>query len=459
MAMPAYGTKPGTAFKTVYQGGIYMDEFMAMMKTRMEVEAQYLDQISKLKDSWNPKWRESGVWPLISPILGHFEEEITRRNAFVDGLQARFAHVTQSDTENNPYRSFESLEQAYLACSQADTDVQTPSSQSALQKWYSTFDPRYPRRFPEPDLVYRRAISRQHDLVKECGHLHSTKPEDIMEKHQQHSEDVKSFIGGCLSSIADLVAAISRSCSTATSNIRSFTSASFISPRHDEIEDERSHIYMREYEYRLYHRDGELARPYFGLAAPDTVQLVNQVLDIGVGGLLYRSNALNASAAFELEKRYLNEPIHQIIASMDSESDWQWRMKLLNSLLLFTKPLILIDATQVKQYRGGVPRRKLQGLMESIDFEARSATLQLMVRILVEMTWDKPVTATWEAEHVGWLFTHQGDTWPIIRDIGRKWDPERDCPFPEGVERKTDDNQMTEEIVWSNSGLPYMREA
>ncbi|KIM21511.1 hypothetical protein M408DRAFT_333420, partial [Serendipita vermifera MAFF 305830] len=132
MATLAHGTKPGTAFKTIYQEGIYMDEFMAMMKTRMEVETQYLDQLSKLKDSWNPKWSESGVWSLISPILGHFEEEITRRNAFVDDLQARLATAPQSNTESNPYQLFENLEQAYQACSQADRDVQTPSSQSAL---------------------------------------------------------------------------------------------------------------------------------------------------------------------------------------------------------------------------------------------------------------------------------------------------------------------------------------
>ncbi|KIM24365.1 hypothetical protein M408DRAFT_232982 [Serendipita vermifera MAFF 305830] len=150
MAMPVYGTKPGTAFKTIYQEGVYMDEFITMMKNRMEVETQYLDQLGKLKDSWNPKWRESSVWSLISPILSHFEEEITRRNAFVDDLQARFATAPQSDPENDPYQLFEDLEQAYLACSQADRDVQTPSAESALKEWHSTFSVYRPSPFPEP---------------------------------------------------------------------------------------------------------------------------------------------------------------------------------------------------------------------------------------------------------------------------------------------------------------------
>ncbi|KIM21509.1 hypothetical protein M408DRAFT_333418 [Serendipita vermifera MAFF 305830] len=456
MAMPAHGTKPGAAFKTAYQEGIYMDEFMAMMKTRMEVEIQYLDQLSKLKDSWNPKWRESGVWSLISPVLGHFEEEITRRNAFVNDFQECFPTAPQGDAEGYPYRLFENLEEAYLACSQADRDVQTPSSQFALKMWYSTFDDSNASVLPEPDLVYRRATSRQHGLIKGGNHWHSNNAEDILEKHQQRSEDVKAFIGDYLSSIVDLVADISRSCSAATSTIRSFASASFISPRHDEIGGKRSHPYMHEYEYRLYHRNGELARPLFGLAEPDTVKLVNQVLDMGILRWVPTPRVLDASAAFDLEKGYLKSSTQQLIEDTVAKYPQDEMIKLLNGLLLFTKPLIPIEATKVNQYRGGVPRRKLQGLMDSIDFEARSHVLQLMVRYLVYVT-PRTFSVAMAGELVGRLFTHQRDTGSIIKDIGRKWDYERDCPFPEGVERKTDDTQMTEEVVWVGSGQPYVR--
>ncbi|KIM21508.1 hypothetical protein M408DRAFT_333417 [Serendipita vermifera MAFF 305830] len=449
------------------------------------METQYLNQLGKLRDSWNPKWRESGVWSLISPILSHFEDEITRRNAFVDHLQEHsltragprnalvpvsldyntspivdipsftLSIAPQSDTKNNPDRPFEKLEPAYLACSQADRDVQMPSSRSALQKWYSTFDPTLPGPFPEPDLVYRRTTNHQHSIVKECNDWYSNILEVITEKHQQHSEDVKSFIGGYLSSMTYLVADISRSCTIAISNTRSFASASFISPRHDEIEDEKSHLYMRKYEYRHYHLNGELSRPFFGLGAADTVQLVNQVLDTGSILWTITARTLKVSDALKLEKGYLNSPIQHIIAHPDNEYT---RMKLLNSLLLLTKPLFLIEAVKVRQYRGGVPRRKLQGLVESIDFEARSDTLQLMVRVLISLMGHTPYPVTTVAEHVGWLFTHQHETGPIINDIGRKWDYERDCPFPEGVERKTEENRMTREVVWVDSGLPYVRE-
>ncbi|KIM24364.1 hypothetical protein M408DRAFT_232965 [Serendipita vermifera MAFF 305830] len=97
--------------------------------------------------------------------------------------------------------------------------------------------------------------------------------------------------------------------------------------------------------------------------------------------------------------------------------------------------------------------------MDSIDFEARSHILQLMVRLLVNLTQYPFLGPAMGAERVGWLFTHQHGTGSIIKDMARKWDYERDCPFPEGVERKADDDEMTEEIVWVKSGLPYVREA
>ncbi|KIM21510.1 hypothetical protein M408DRAFT_103578 [Serendipita vermifera MAFF 305830] len=73
---------------------------------------------------------------------------------------------------------------------------------------------------------------------------------------------------------------------------------------------------MREYEYRLYHRGGELARPLFGLAVPDTVQLANQILDTVSISLELTFRTLDASVAFELEKRYLNSSTQHCVVDM-----------------------------------------------------------------------------------------------------------------------------------------------
>jgi hypothetical protein len=101
------GTKPGTAFKIILEEYEFLDEFMKMMRKkwayrclivigkpadvifRVELEQNQwlllklykwlaklnlffsLRELKNLRVSWNSKWADSGVWPLISPLLSY----------------------------------------------------------------------------------------------------------------------------------------------------------------------------------------------------------------------------------------------------------------------------------------------------------------------------------------------------------------------------------------------------
>jgi hypothetical protein len=69
-------------------------------------------------------------------------------------------------------------------------------------------------------------------------------------------------------------------CSAAVQSTRKFSSSWFISPRHEEAEQEKSHPLMEKVYYRNYILDGQVARSLFGLGAHETVEIVQQILKI-----------------------------------------------------------------------------------------------------------------------------------------------------------------------------------
>jgi hypothetical protein len=72
----------------------------------------------------------------------------------------------------------------------------------------------------------------------------------------------------------------SKPCSSAVQSTRTFAPSWFISPRHDEAEQGKSHPFMRKAHYRNYILDGQVARPLFGLGAHETVEIVQQILKV-----------------------------------------------------------------------------------------------------------------------------------------------------------------------------------
>jgi hypothetical protein len=75
-----------------------------------------------------------------------------------------------------------------------------------------------------------------------------------------------------------MIADVSVACSTAVNSTNAFASTVFISPRHDEVERERSHLLLTRFDYRNF-ITGRVAEPMFGLGTTYTINVVNSILD------------------------------------------------------------------------------------------------------------------------------------------------------------------------------------
>jgi ATP-dependent Clp protease adapter protein ClpS len=120
---------------------------------------------------------------------------------------------------------------------------------------------------------------------------------DVLERHQQRAEDVKSFINvlltyfryACVTNsrhtqflhCSAIHSSLSVSFSTALSFNGAFSSSEFIGPRHDETEEEASHALLQAVDYRSYMQYGEVIQPIFGLGVEKTVSLINELHNYG----------------------------------------------------------------------------------------------------------------------------------------------------------------------------------
>ena len=75
-----------------------------------------------------------------------------------------------------------------------------------------------------------------------------------------------------------MIADVSVACSTAVNSINAFVSTVFISPRHNELDKERSHLLLTRFDYRNF-ITGRIAEPIFGLGPTYTIHVVNSILN------------------------------------------------------------------------------------------------------------------------------------------------------------------------------------
>ena len=71
---------------------------------------------------------------------------------------------------------------------------------------------------------------------------------------------------------------LSASCTAAITSTAKFASTFFIGPRHEEIDQEASHLFLTQAIYHNYMLDGRISRPLFGVDHQTTVKLIQHIL-------------------------------------------------------------------------------------------------------------------------------------------------------------------------------------
>ncbi|KIM20516.1 hypothetical protein M408DRAFT_30299 [Serendipita vermifera MAFF 305830] len=235
---------------------------------------------------------------------------------------------------------------------------------------------------------------------------------------------------------------LSTACSVALNSTTLFASSHFISPRYEEAEKEAEHHLLQKRGYYNYIDDVEISRPIFDLGPEATVALVNRLWDanyqdLALGGWSLLDIRTHASM-FEragMAVRHVGDLERKYILAYAFYSD---------------APLIPIPKEEIAMYRNGIPRSKIGSVLNHIPQTVRQKVLQIIAHL------EQRVRIATSDEESDWAriasyLCHSYNAAEVIRDIARKWNYDRDCPLPVGVER----HPGTSRLVWKKTGEAF----
>ncbi|KIM27662.1 hypothetical protein M408DRAFT_162595 [Serendipita vermifera MAFF 305830] len=107
-------TAPGTAFNGIKSEHDYLNSFLEMVTEKIAFDEMHLNNLKFLKKTWNPNWTNSRIWPLISPLLNYFREEISRVERSIAETSPRIKELIASSLpELDPADIFDKLAPMY----------------------------------------------------------------------------------------------------------------------------------------------------------------------------------------------------------------------------------------------------------------------------------------------------------------------------------------------------------
>ncbi|PVF96409.1 hypothetical protein CPB86DRAFT_787031 [Serendipita vermifera] len=76
-----------------------MDEFVDEMERRLELDKKYTEDLKALRMSANPQWSQSGLSPLVSPMLEFVSREVEERQGTSDSMNT---YLEELSSVNSP---------------------------------------------------------------------------------------------------------------------------------------------------------------------------------------------------------------------------------------------------------------------------------------------------------------------------------------------------------------------
>lgn len=438
-----------------------MVEFIAMIQKRLKIDKKHLDELRALQATWNPKWSDSGVSTLTSSLLSHISNEIADKERSYKEVLSRLEIVSAPPIDNShsdfdPLEMLGNLEEAYENYHKCRDVISTPEAQKPLQKWYSSWKGADSAEMVMPaiDRDFRKATIRQQRAVDKAQSWYSGILPDVIERHQEYSETIKSFLQLVLTSSSSLLSNLSVSCSVALNSTAAFSSARFIAPLHDKSDKEGRCFLLQKCEYLNYMTDKQPAQPLVGFEGEQRVVLVNHVLDFG--GLFFLSGQLshlgqNLFTVLDLEKAYNYESFADFLKKVDAHL----LIKATQIALCCDVPLVPILHEETSQYHKGIPRGKIRTIVDRIPEPIREEVLAITIKMIETSKFVQELHKIDCKHEVVLYLTHARNALPILEDIWRKWDCVKGCPLPEGVERVWQSRSMTSKVRWKKTGDEY----
>lgn len=416
-----------------------MDEFVDWMKRRLQLDRKYLKELKTLGLLVNPRWSQSRVSSLVSPMLEFFAQEVEERQRTCDSVSKYLDELSDSHPPEHVEETSESMISRYddliAACKDHEVCRKEASSAKAIKEmwqWHGQgpngSDSNYVCYMSTADLKqfllplternYRESIARQQTLAHTVNSWHRSRLPELINSHQSRSEEIKAVVARVTGEHSRLVTTMAGFLEATKNNIHGFSSSSFISWHHNERDSESEHTYMKEVVYVNFSDGTMRSNIIFGTVSRTLLELrraIQALIERDPSFDIYAAKPVK-DKALELEQYLSTDPsLHHLL---DSE------LRLLHSFgLLSNPPLIPIHDGEIKRYAAGVPRNKMHLIMSRVRRQDEVATLFDI--------WSSTVSVTLVK-----LLTHREDTENIIKDIFLKWDFNNNRPFPPGVKRE-----------------------
>ncbi|KIM20813.1 hypothetical protein M408DRAFT_30080 [Serendipita vermifera MAFF 305830] len=309
----------------------------------------------------------------------------------------------------------------------------------------------------DEDRKYRKAVWVQNNAVDRATSWYTKNIPPMLEMHQQRAEDIKSCIQNML--MREVLSEMSGSCSSSMHAIATFPSTAFISPRHDQVEQEKSNDLLRKADYMNPLDEFRPARPLIGLGPEGLPSVILRVIEnFESSPNLSRDlpkHAVSFDAIFELERNCTESDLPALVRNYSRALQCEF----LHALFWSDLPLLVITNSDAKQYSDGVPRGRMKSLLNRSIPSNRQEILCMMMELLELF---KGIGYDNEFVYASRYLAHRWDSRNIIRSIWRKWDIANDSPLPDGVVRAWGRGSRIShpaKLLWKKTWEPYTPES
>lgn len=431
---------------------------------RRAMDEKYLTDLRSLENAWKEawaNWAESGIWPLISPFVSYFKDEMGHLERTIEEITPKLKKLEEAASpahfyygEFYPGTTFDDLDSTYQK-EQQESKIARRIDSTSVNSWHSKAQSLQDCLLLEQDRNYRRAVWKQHKAVKRATKWYIKCMPVVLENHQQRAEDIKSHIQATLTRYSEVSSDLSASCSFSISATAKFASTALISPQHDQIEREKSSILLQKAEYVNPFNEFRAARPLLGLGPEGLPSIVHRIIESysTFGHVVWSvpEEGTWLDPAFELERGCMQFDLPTLLR----ERGRQWKLQFLHALFWSDLPLLVIADSDIKQYSGGVPRGQMKPLLDRLIPSEKQEILSMMIRLVGFL---RQITTKDPFVEVSRDLTHREDAENIVTSIWRKWDVANNHVLPDGVERVWRKGDILPEIMWIKTGEPYAAE-
>ncbi|CAG8672849.1 14373_t:CDS:2, partial [Acaulospora colombiana] len=237
-----------------------------------------IEELEAFRKSANPQWSQSGISPLVSPMLEFLGQEVEERQTTCDTMNT---YMEELGHFKSPDRN-EEYDDLIAACKAHEECREEASSTKAVKdmrhwheqgpngtdgKYLEYMDDEELEQFllPLPERNYRESIVRQQSLARATNTWHHSQFPELLDRHQSRTEEIKTLmarlvtehryryvsywdgrLGSLTSPNSRLLTGLVGQLEATKNSVYEFSSSSFISSAHDQRNFESDHTYMKE---------------------------------------------------------------------------------------------------------------------------------------------------------------------------------------------------------------------